>query len=144
MKQELIPLAEELLVDTVRHYNSSNRAEDVRCQYLMTDGRRCAAGRMMTDEGVVKASSFNNVSLYLLRDDLGRGAFLALFHEKWRPLLADDEGMGFTRLVQNLHDVGNHWGPFGLSASGHWSLEHLICKPHGLPYHDVADRIKKQ
>ncbi len=142
MKSELIPLAEELLVETVRHYNSSNRSEDGSCQYLMADGRRCAAGRMMTDEGVVKASKSNNDSVYMLRGELGKEVFLSIFQERWRPLLADEGGMALVRSVQGLHDIGRNWTPNGLSADNGAAQVRRICQTHGLSP-EVMERIKR-
>ncbi len=131
MNRELIPLAEELGVETARHYNSNNRSQDVRCLYLMPDGRRCAAGRMMTDEGVARAAN-NNGSVYVLREELGREGFLSIFQEKWRPLMADEGGMALVRSIQGLHDVGRNWTPDGLSADSGVSKVKLIGQTYGL------------
>lgn len=147
MIQELRPLAQELLVDTVSHYNSNNRSmgADYLCVYRMEDGRRCAAGRMMTDEGVAIAAEQNTKNLVAIRngfmDANDPDGFINLFQEKWHPLVRNDDGLRFARSVQRLHDDRFNWNEAGLNGSGLLTLE-TICEDHTLSIVEVTASLK--
>lgn len=142
MIKELRPLAQELLVSTALHYNSGNRAmgEGYLCVYRMEDGRRCAAGRMMTDAGAAIAAEQNTKNLVAIRNSFtdanNPGGFVALFQEKWHALVRNDDGLRFVRSVQRFHDDRMNWNEAGLSGNGLRTIE-TICEDHSLSIVEV-------
>ena len=112
-------LAYELLVQTAVHYNSKNRAcdRDAGPVYKMQDERRCAVGRMMTEDGINKVfecgkNANNDVKVVL--EVLGIDVFIP----HWRPLLQAERGLDIVQQVQKLHATDENWNDHGLTPRG--------------------------
>ena len=112
---------QELLDNTVRHFNSTNRslrndASNV-CLYRSEDGYGCAIGREISDE---LAEKLNLVSF---------GSVINTFSEL--PPRLRRFGMKFLCDVQILHDVLGYWDKSGLSYLGREAVKE-ICEEYQL------------
>jgi hypothetical protein len=104
---------EELLENTINHFNANNRATDRwgRCQYLTEDGRRCAIGI--------------EVSLKLAKS-INQGKTVGneeLFNSL--PQRLKDMGQNYLLSIQQLHDSGLNWNETGLSTRGESCVESI-------------------
>lgn len=111
-------LANELLAETQAHYNSSNRSQDkaLACCYSGPQDRRCAIGRIMTEDGLEKVirARMNANNLAAVMNAFGPD----IVQEEWRPLFATKEGIEFAIQVQKLHDTNENWDENGLTERG--------------------------
>ena len=109
---------QELLDNTVRHFNSMNRSikdgtlND--CMYRSEDGYGCAIGREISDD---LAKKLNNVSF---------GSVDNIFDKL--PLRLKNLGVNFLREIQFLHDLSGHWNKDGLSNIGRENVDRICEK----------------
>jgi len=106
------------------HYNDNNRSVSGRCHYRTDDGRMCAVGMCMNDEGIYKfGDSIQNVC-----------AIARHLNEKCQHLddILKDEYKGhdafFWNELQILHDNSVYWNEHGISNRGKLKVSELINK----------------
>lgn len=112
-------LANELLVQTAVHYNSKNRACDKHAGpiYKTWDERRCAVGRMMTEDGinkVIECGKNADSDVEAIVEMLGIDVFIP----HWHPLLQTKKGVNIVKQMQKLHDTDENWNEHGLTQRG--------------------------
>ena len=120
-------LMQELLIETVLFYDSGNRSmiENGFCVYKSEGERRCAVGRILTDEAIERIlldernTGFN-------ASEVVRSYGPLAFLEKWRPIAESTEGMDFLGSLQNLHDGANNWNEKGISLNGEDRVRHIV------------------
>lgn len=106
---------QQLLNNTVNHFNSENRCVDkegVGCRYRFNN-RGCAIGREISD-------SLSEES------DLLRSSGVIKIYNKL-PNRLKRMGLDFLNEIQKLHDSGYFWSEKGLSNGGKIRLKR-ICK----------------
>ena len=109
---------QELLDNTVRHFNSTNRSikdgtlND--CMYRSGDGCGCAIGREISDD---LAKKLNNVSFGIVDNIFDK-----------LPLRLKNLGVNFLREIQFLHDLSWHWNEVGLSNIGRENVDRICEK----------------
>jgi hypothetical protein len=104
---------EELLLNTINYFNTSNRGVDGGggCVYHNADtGNRCAIGRELSKE-----------LAYGLEGSVG-------FIYDLLPKRLKDMDADFLTQVQRLHDREEHWDCSGLSKLGHSKARSIIKK----------------
>lgn len=114
----------EIIEETVKFYNSTNRAEhDGSCMYLdhvNGTGNKCAVGRCMTDEGIQSYGDYvgdvNDLLFHIGREDLDH-----ILKDEYR-----GHGSGFWSDLQTLHDNDHFWNKKGLTKSGEEYYQDLI------------------
>ena len=120
----------EFLIDTINHYNSSNRCshQDGDCCYspftagLEGKSEGCAIGRFMEPEVALEMD--NKHDLMNIRTLLN--------HEP--DCISDwmkEFDIDFLTAIQNLHDADVYWNKQGLSELGHEEVL-KICKKFGI------------
>jgi hypothetical protein len=104
---------EDLLNETVEHYNLSNRGVNeatARCCYLTDDGKPCAIGRILKEPEKFREY---NYSIDVLIDkgylDPARD-----FKEEYASL----NDVGLLHSIQYLHDADFNWTKRGISEQG--------------------------
>lgn len=113
----------QILDETAAFYNSGNRAigSDGRCKYLTDDGKSCAFGRCLTDEGRNIAHTLHE----------GTAANMIGSEQRINELLQPQyrgHAPVFWRYVQRFHDNEDNWTSTGLSPVGEAKLHELkIC-----------------
>lgn len=116
MKKQTSRTRRQLLNNTIKYYNSNNRAETTTgvCTYISNDGKMCAIGR---EVGERKASYLKNqlFGAGVYDDDV----FKAL------PKRLQDMGTYFLQDIQDLHDRKENWNKNGLSEKGAKQVEYI-------------------
>ncbi len=133
MKNQFIINAQtQFLRDTVRHFNSYNRAASGGgCVYSETEfSSGCALGRHIVNKELCRE----------LDDDPEEitGVVDVRVFEKLPGQLAM-LGQDFLKRVQSLHDTEILWGPWGLSPAGETRVDE-ICKACQLNVDEVFCR----
>ncbi len=95
----------KVLNETISHYNIGNRGYSGVCQYITGDGRKCAIGRLITDD---LASN--------LEKNYGGKRVNDVF--KFLPKDIQELGEDFLEYLQTLHDSRHYWNETGLTDSG--------------------------
>lgn len=118
MDTKTAELFNELLQETARTYNSTNRSYEQGngCLYVMGE-RSCAIGRIMTEEGrkqVVEANMNAGANVFSLFRNLGT----SILQEKWRPIAEAGGGIALLSRLQALHDERENWNELGISSAG--------------------------
>ena len=112
---------QELLDNTVRHFNSTNRSikdGDLSvCAYRTSDGLACAIGREISDELALKFDSEILGSVCNVFDKL--------------PLRLRNFGIFFLGDIQILHDAEDYWDKKGLNNDGREAVKE-ICEDYQL------------
>jgi hypothetical protein len=109
---------QELLDNTVRHFNSTNRGHaNGGCRYRAGQGLACSIGRELSDE---LAGKFDSEVL---------GGVFNVFDKL--PLRLRNFGMYFLEDIQILHDRGGYWGKKGLNNGGREAVK-KICEDYEL------------
>jgi hypothetical protein len=104
---------EEMLNDTINHFNSNNRSYSLDgCTYspAHNNTQGCAIGRLIKDK-----------ALCAELDVMGDSSNSYVGHEevfKKLPLEIQSLGKGFLEAVQTLHDSPDNWNENGLSEMG--------------------------
>lgn len=117
MKSEI-----DIIIETVKHYNSNNTARNVKtgsCTYMNDDGAMCAVGRCLTNEGmqIFKAFEDNNLDVntsaaYFI-NVYGMDEFYDALKEEYR-----GHDVDFWKNLQYLHDSTSNWNEDGITQSG--------------------------
>lgn len=99
-----------ILDETAKFYNSNNRAvnENQSCMYKTEDNKRCAIGRLLTDE---------EIDPIILGHMNGRGVSM-IIEENLLPERLTCLGIAFLIDLQGLHDVRRYWDESGLTQPG--------------------------
>jgi len=110
---------EEMLNDTINHFNSSNRSKvegKTGCTYLPahSNSQGCAIGRLIEDKALCKEFDSFGVS----------GVGNEKVFEKL-PLELKYLGQNFLNRVQQLHDWGHFWSEGGLNDRGLREVENI-------------------
>ena len=104
---------EDLLNDTINHYNSNNRSITLsgQCYYYPVNDKSegCAIGRLIKDKELCKTFGCRNVN--------------EVFSEIPKEL--QELGPEFLSQLQCLHDVGANWNESGLSENGKEVVEFI-------------------
>ena len=112
---------QELLDNTVRHFNSTNRSikdgDRSVCAYRTSDGLACAIGREISDELALKLDSEMLGSMCNVFDKL--------------PLRLRNFGIFFLGSIQMLHDTAGYWDKKGLNNNGREAVKE-ICEDYEL------------
>lgn len=121
MDKDVKALAQELLLETVQHYNSNNRGyqPSLGCVYAQEDDmeKRCAVGRILTEDGLQKiiAQGMNSGSTIT---NVIRALGVGIIQERWRPLFLNFEGFDVVKHIQRLHDTEENWSSSGITPRG--------------------------
>lgn len=116
--KKLNKLRLEVLEETAKHYNSTNRSQDPesgRCSYFPPDDVEsdgCAIGRLIEDKSLCVD----------FEDDSLQDIFYKL------PEWLQELGMEFLDDLQGLHDVKEHWDEKGLTERGKERYESIKKK----------------
>lgn len=97
----------EIIEETVKYYSedTSRRAFNGRgCEYLTKDGRMCAVGRCLSEEGLKKYGLYS-----------GRFCPLMIEYMKEEYKISDEF---FWKELQHFHDANIYWNEMGLSEEG--------------------------
>lgn len=146
----------EIIEEIASFYNSTNRGYfDGNCAYNTHDGRKCAVGRCMTDEGIEKfgncsggvkslaaSASEENTGKYLFSDSDSANEHLdSLLKEEYR-----GHEIFFWDDLQSFHDAAHNWNEDGLTEDGKRVKQALIekYKPKTYKFQEVIDFIKEQ
>lgn len=100
---------EELLLNTVRHFNSENRAQNLNgCVYRTKDGKGCAIGREISNALAHKFDKRKGENVYVTSD----------YVFNFLPKRLQKMGKKFLAHIQDLHDLSSYWDKEGLSTIG--------------------------
>lgn len=110
MKRKVSKTRQELLENTINHFNSENRGVDpnspaVCVYYCDTNNKKCAIGIEVNKK----------TAMALLRENLPvhyNGSFYLL------PKRLQNMGKRFLEAIQRLHDESKNWTETGLSLTG--------------------------
>lgn len=117
----------EVLLETIHTYTSNNRGYDedkAMCVYETNDGKQCAVGRCMTQNGIaygkhlVDTGKLSAVASIHKRHPLGIDTYLKPEYQGLR--------IEFWEALQNLHDTARNWDDRGLSKLGKERAESLF------------------
>lgn len=118
----------QLIEETVAYYSEDvNRRSkvDKACMYLASDGRKCAVGRIMTDEALHEYGG-NGCDVHGLIHEAMMGRESAdwtwLIREEYREIKQLED---LLNDLQDLHDDDNYWTKGGLSYIGRSRVEIL-------------------
>lgn len=124
---QLTEREKEVLLETIHAYTSNNRGYDedkAMCVYETEDGKQCAVGRCMTQNGIAFGK-------HLV--DSGKPSTVASVHERSRSgidthLKPEYQGLRieFWKSLQHLHDTSWYWDEMGLSKLGKQKAESLF------------------
>ena len=124
---QLTEREKEVLLETIHTYTSNNRGFDddkCMCVYETEDGKQCAVGRCMTQNGLAFGK-------HLV--DSGKPSAVASIHEKSHSgidyyLKPEYQGLRieFWEALQTLHDSSHNWDEKGLSKLGKERAESLF------------------
>lgn len=125
--------AQELLYDTVHHYNSGNRCvTDSVCTYSpITIGKEnsegCAIGRWLSPE----------LALQIDTERIGQNSSISDVIDLYPfPEWMKKMGRVFLKTLQNLHDSNSCWDETGLSQGGEDYVK-VMCKDWNLDYEQL-------
>lgn len=111
--KKLIKRRQELLNDTINHYNSNNRSSSIsgQCYYYPVSDKSegCAIGRLIKDKELCKDFGCRNLS----------DVFEQIPNE------LQELGKEFLMELQNLHDLKENWNENGLSENGKEQAEFI-------------------
>ncbi len=117
MELQISNTREELLENTINHFNRGNRGVDDRgkCTYInrRTEGR-CAIGRELTEELAIKVTNYSNCSV----------SSNQVYNKL--PERLKEMGDYFLRRIQSLHDNEFNWDVDGLSEIGYSGARDII------------------
>jgi hypothetical protein len=111
----------EIINETVEYYSEdvNRRALSINkdgsvdgCKYLTNDGKMCAVGRCLTEEGL---EEFGSRASYYNRN------MSPFFKEDYQ--IYDDF---FWRDLQELHDYNHYWNEEGLTRHGKEQVQYLL------------------
>lgn len=127
--------AQELLYDTVHHYNSGNRCKSLNGTYCYSPisaqmqgfSEGCAIGRYLDPELAYKIDKEVSEKDSSIRNIFGKYPL-----PDWMTAL----GVDFLMEIQDLHDYGNYWYSEGLSEEGKKQVRR-ICKDFNLGYEQL-------
>jgi len=113
---------QSIIEETAAYYNLGNRSVCPKkggCLYLNPEGKMCAFGRCMTEEGL---DAYKNSGDYVRALSVGDSVD--------HLLLADYKGhsVEFWTDIQMFHDMENHWTETGLSSKGEEFKKKLLKK----------------
>lgn len=103
----------EIIEETAKQYTTSTRAYDEAsqsCEYVTSDGKRCAVGRCIKDDKVE-----------LVSERLGNHVVCSLNFLQIKQLFKPEykgHGFNFWADLQELHDQRTYWNKSGLSDQG--------------------------
>ena len=124
----------QLLVNTITHFNSKNRAVNFNgtCFYRTKDGKACAIGREIPTE---LATRFAN-------NYFQGGTFITAENNfKLLPQRLKNMGKYFLNDIQHLHDTPKYWNAKGLTDTGKKWVKH-ICIAHNVSYKAIEPYLK--
>ena len=117
----------EVLLETIHTYTSNNRGYDedkAMCVYETEDGKQCAVGRCMTQNGIAFGKHLA---------DSDKPSSVASIHDRSHSgidyyLKPEYQGLriGFWEDLQNLHDGLCYWDEKGLTKFGKERAESLF------------------
>ena len=113
MNKSELKAARKLLHETIHFYNRENRAFQNTCQYKTPNGKKCAIGRILTDECLEKVLSIGIGDLnYAGLAETIQIEFISPYKNLSRN---SDELIRFLGQLQELHDGASHWNQNGLT-----------------------------
>jgi hypothetical protein len=118
MKHTLSEKEKEILLETVSFFNLSNRGYDEKddtCEYLSKTGLKCAVGRCMNEETLVRKDIKGLCVTYLGDDD---GNIDHIFQDQYKGC-----SLEFWDYLQTVHDNHYNWTENGLSDMGKKKVE---------------------
>ena len=125
---------EELLKDTINHFNSDNRCYGKDgCQYAPTGAHTqgCAIGRFLSTEAQElydkNRDDHSDISLVAI-DEIFRNKELKPLAPEWMQKM----DTRFLCAVQGLHDTDGYWNQQGVNENG-WDYVDRICSLHNIP-----------
>lgn len=141
-------LMQELLIETIGFYDLDKRSlvvsryDTLTCAYEDDNGKRCAVGRIMTDEAIRKLKENGHNVTFGVRE-LIQLYEPGILLEKWHPLLDDEHGLSFLVNIQCLHDYSCNWTKKGLSDYGENAVRN-ITKNFDLDLPTILAAIEKR
>lgn len=115
--------AEEIIDMVANHYDSEKRAYNSNrgfCEYRTNDGRKCAVGMCLNEEGINEFGRFEGSYVVIVEDEVGddycRESISSIdeyFEEEFR-----GQTNGFWTDLQRLHDDELNWDSDGLTEFG--------------------------
>lgn len=121
MNTTIKALAQDLLLETIHHYNSDNRGyqPSLGCVYAREDDMetRCAIGRILTEDGLQKIIAQGMNSGKDITSVIG-ALSVDIMQKRWQPLFLNDEGLAVVRQIQQLHDTEENWSSSGITPRG--------------------------
>ncbi len=118
----------QIIEETAAAYTDSTTALDcdsASCLYLTSDGRKCAVGRMLTEEGLEVFEGKNglgfNASSFKEKCKERNFPFTELYKEEYRGHSGE-----FLDELQQLHDLSAHWDEKGLTDDGYIYKNYLL------------------
>lgn len=118
MKHTLSEKEKEILLETVSFFNLSNRGYDEEgdsCEYLSKSGLKCAVGRCMNEETLVR-KDIKGLAVNSLGDDDDN--IDHIFQDRYKGC-----SPVFWDYLQALHDNHYNWTENGLSDMGKKKVE---------------------
>lgn len=120
---------EEILLETIQYYSKPNtRAvilglHDIQseCSYELSDGRRCAVGRCMTDAAIDKLRTNNDLRQPIDRLAVDNADLDTMLQEKYH-----GHSIDFWTRLQGIHDNRLSWNEKGLSIEGKNKVNKII------------------
>jgi tRNA A-37 threonylcarbamoyl transferase component Bud32 len=117
---------EELLINTINHFNSNNRCSIISydryigesCKYRMDD-KACAIGRELTDEQAAYLDNMNS-------NGVNEPKVFEVLPDRLKAM-----GEDYLIDIQNMHDDKAYWDENGLNEHGGKLVTH-ICKKYGM------------
>jgi hypothetical protein len=101
----------ETLEETIQFYSEDTSRRSIigsSCRYNGPDGKHCAAGRLMTKEGLaLEDIEGKSIKANILKH--GRNILKPEYRE---------HNLDFLQDIQNLHDDDNYWDIKGLTKQG--------------------------
>ena len=114
----------ELIEETANFYNLSNRGNNIhslQCDYLASNGNKCAVGRCILDEKVEEFQDrFEGEGIYSIVECYGE-EFKCYLNPKYLDISQD-----LWDALQTFHDCSNNWTETGLSVEGLDNKEELL------------------
>ncbi len=114
----------EIINIVASHYNESNRAYEkgFGCKYRTEDGRMCAVGMCMTDEGLREFGDTKSAVHAIANMLQDRGKELDdILKDEYR-----GHDIELWEKLQVLHDNETHWNEDGISNLGKHKVSRLI------------------
>ncbi len=118
MEQSLRIAAQQLLGETIQAYNVNTLSIGRRLGGLYEhNGKRCAIGRIMTDEALKMITTEAKGESQNVEQLLQRYGSMIII-DKWKPLAEDHDGRKFLMRLQAFHDMADNWNELGVSSNG--------------------------